>query len=330
MKFAVLCLVLVMAAVASAATTDSLLAQWTRFKMDYRKIYESTAEEAQRFRFFAKNLERAHELGNKMPSAKFGVTKFMDLAVEEFREQFLMKNLPPVDQAKLDAHYHNNPSYKRRNTAPTSYNWFTHGACTNVYNQGQCGSCWAFSATETIESYWHIKGHTLTQLSMQEIVDCDTTSYGCSGGWTYSAYEYVEQAGGIDSYSSYPYTSGGGKAGNCTQKGSPVATISGWQYVTQTDDEGEMVNYLASNGPLSVCVYAEAWMTYQSGVFMASACQGQIDHCVQATGYNTAASPGYWIVRNSWGTDWGIKGFIWLQYGANTCSIGDVVTSVTI
>jgi cysteine peptidase B len=331
MKTAVVCLVLLgMVALASASVPNSLLAQWNRFKQDYNRVYTSSVEESQRFRNFAKNLERARELNQKMPSARFGVTKFMDLSVEEFGDRYLMKNMPPVDQAKLNAHYHNNPAIKAYK-APSQFDWFTQGACTPVYNQGQCGSCWAFSATETIESYWKLAGNTLAQLSMEQVVDCDTTSYGCQGGWTYSAYEYVEQAGGIDSYNSYPYTAGGGDSGSCEfSQSNVVATISGWQYVSQNDDESEMQSYLASTGPLSVCVYAEAWMTYQSGVFMASQCQGQIDHCVQATGYNMNAGTPYWIVRNSWGTDWGINGFIWLQYGQNTCSIGDVATSVTI
>jgi len=166
---------------------------------------------------------------------------------------------------------------------------------------------------------------------MEQVVDCDDTCYGCSGGWTYLAYEYVMQQGGIDSYASYPYTAGNGNSGNCAFTQSSVVTpVSNWNYVTQSDDETEMQTYMVANGPLSICVYAEAWMSYTSGVFTADECQGQIDHCVQATGYNTASSTPYWIVRNSWGADWGVNGFIWLQYGQNTCSLGDVVTAVTI
>jgi len=322
----------VVASMVSASMPNSLLAHWTRFKAEHGRVYRDSVEEAQRFRNFAKNLERARELNAKMPSARFGVTKFMDMSVEEFRQQYLMTNLPKLDQVKLNAHYHNNATYKSL-AAPSSYDWFNKGACTPVYNQGQCGSCWAFSATETIESFYKLSSssHSLTKLSMEQVVDCDSTCYGCSGGWTYAAYEYVMSQGGIDSYASYPYIAGGGNSGNCNfQQGSVVTTISNWQYVTQSDDENEMKTYLTANGPLSICVYAEAWMTYQSGVFMASECQGQIDHCVQLTGYNMDASTPYWIVRNSWGTDWGVNGFIWLQYGQNTCSIGDVVTSVTI
>lgn len=334
MKFLLVCVVLLAtASLVSASLPNSLLAQWNRFKSDHGRVYQDSVEEAQRFRNFAKNLEHARELNAKMPSARFGVTKFSDLSVEEFKGKYLMPNMPALDQAKLNAHYHNNATYKAQQkvSAPTSFDWFTKGGCTPVYNQGQCGSCWAFSATETIESYYKLAGNPMTKLSMEQVVDCDSTCYGCSGGWTYAAYEYVMSQGGIDSYASYPYTAGGGNSGSCQySQSSMVTTISNWQYVTQSDDESEMQNYLVANGPLSICVYAEAWMSYQSGVFMASQCQGQIDHCVQLTGYNMGASTPYWIVRNSWGTDWGVNGFIWLQYGQNTCSIGDVVTSVTI
>jgi C1A family cysteine protease len=82
----------------------------------------------------------------------------------------------------------------------TNWDWFTQGVCTQVYNQGQCGSCWAFSATETIESYFAIGGNTLTQFSMEQIVDCDTTDQGCNGGFPENAYKYVQSAGGIESY----------------------------------------------------------------------------------------------------------------------------------
>jgi len=281
MKFVFVCLVLLAVATAVSATRpNSLLAQWNRFKADHGKVYQDSVEEALRFRNFAKNLERARELNAKMPSARFGVTKFMDLSVEEFKGKYLMTNLPALDQAKLNAHYHNNATYKAANPkAPAQFDWFTQGGCTPVYNQGQCGSCWAFSATETIESYYHLQGkHPITKLSMEQVVDCDSTCYGCSGGWTYAAYEYVMSQGGIDSYSSYPYTAGGGNSGNCQfSQSSVVTTISNWNYVTQSDDENEMKSYLLANGPLSICVYAEAWMTYTSGVFMASECQGQID-----------------------------------------------------
>jgi len=91
-----------------------------------------------------------------------------------------------------------------------------------------------------------------------------------------------------------------------------------------------MVNYLYANGPLSVCVDASEWSMYTGGIFPASSCSTSIDHCVDAIGYNIGSSTPYWIIRNSWGTDWGIQGYMQLQYGQDACAVAQVVTSAII
>lgn len=136
---------------------------------------------------------------------------------------------------------------------------------------------------------------------MQQIVDCDTTAYGCNGGWTSAAYNYVEKAGGIDSLSSYPYTA---ETGQCQFNPSNVlAKVSSWSYVTQSADTSKMLQWAYQSGPLSVCVDASSWQTYTGGVI--SNCGKQIDHCVQVTGFSTQSGTEAWNVRNSWGADWG-------------------------
>jgi len=164
---------------------------------------------------------------------------------------------------------------------------------------------------------------------MQQIVDCDPYDYGCSGGWPYNAYKYVIGNGGIDSFASYPYT---GYQGTCAFNSSNVAaTITSWQYVTQSQDESAMQSFVYKTGPPSICVDAIIWQTYTGGVITsASGCGTSLDHCVQLTGWFQMNGMTVWNVRNSWGTDWGYDGYVWVQEGANVCGIAEVVTSAII
>jgi C1A family cysteine protease len=193
---------------------------------------------------------------------------------------------------------------------------------TPVKNQGSCGSCWAFSATEQIESDAMRKLGVSYVLSPQQITSCDTTSQGCNGGWTEHAFNYVKRAGGIERESAYPYT---GTTGTCKASSSQfVIAVSGYSTVS---GESNMASYTQSNGPLSVCVDASTWNTYRGGIM--SSCGKSVNHCVQAVGVD-ARSGGYWKVRNSWGVSWGESGHIRLAYGANTCAITNDPTYVSV
>jgi len=301
--------------------------QFHKFMKKYNKTY-SSEELSYRFQVFQENLNRAAEYQSKekKDGATFGVTKFMDLTPEEFSQMYKMGNMTeklPYTAGPVKTDFSEKASGYSPN--PTNWDWFTQNVCTPVYNQGQCGSCWAFSATETIESYNVIAaGNALIGLSMEQIVDCDTTCYGCGGGWPYLAYQYVQGAGGIDSYSSYPYTAENGQAGSCNfQAGNVKATVSG--YTTISGETG-LYSQSSTQGPVSVCVDASSWQYYSGGVL--TSCGTSVDHCVQLTGYaNYGASGAYWIVRNSWGA-WGEAetGFIWIEIGQDLCLIGDYAT----
>jgi len=194
---------------------------------------------------------------------------------------------------------------------------------TPVKDQGQCGSCWAFSATETIESYWALAGNTLVGLSEEQIVDCDTNDGGCNGGNTQTAYQYVYSAGGMDTESAYPYN-GGGSSCNFDASG-VVAKIQ--NQGSSIDGEDGIYSQTSTAGPVSVCVAASTWQNYQGGIL--TSCDTQVDHCVQLTGYyNYGQSNAYWNVRNSWGADWGESGYIWVAIGQDLCQIGDDATIV--
>jgi cysteine peptidase B len=329
MKYALLVLALAMAVCASSINSDRKA--FADFQQKYAKHYESQDELQHRFRIFKANMKKADSLNAANPKATFGVTKFSDLSEEEFAQQYLMN---------FDATNYVAPSKKTNfsgkqnavgcNPDSTNYNWVSCGATTPIYNQGQCGSCWAFSATETIESYFFLAGNQLTQLAMEQIVDCDTAGQdqGCNGGFPSGAYQYVESAGGIEALSDYPYTAESGESGSCNfQQSDVVATVTGYNSI-----DGETGLYQqtssSSGGPVSVCVDASSWQNYNGGVL--TSCGSDVDHCVQLTGYaNYGQSGSYWIVRNSWGEDWGEQGFIWIEIGQDLCAIGDYATIVT-
>lgn len=221
-----------------------------------------------------------------------------------------------------------------RDAAPAKLDWTeTSGAVSPVKDQAQCGSCWAFSATEGIESgVFQSTGSASPELSPQQIVSCDKTDAGCNGGDLPTAFDYVESAGGLDTEEDYPYTSQTGSSGSC-KSSTPVVKISDYKYAVSpceggscsSQDEDGLKAALATQGPLSVCVNAESWNSYYGGV-LSGKCSGKynaLDHCVQLVGYDTTASTPYWKVRNSWGTSWGEKGFIRLPMGENSCGIAD-------
>jgi len=300
--------------------------QFLEFQHKYKKNYDSAAEFQKRFLIFEENMKSAERLTiANNGSARFGVTKFSDLSPEEFARFYLMPNftrsahkLPPAQPKK-------NPLFAPH---PNNFNWFTQGVCTAVYNQGQCGSCWAFSATETIESAWALSGQTLQRFSMEQIVDCDTGDGGCNGGVPMNAYQYVQGAGGLEPYRTYPYIAGGGQSGSCQyQQGSVVSGTGGFSPQSISGESG-LYQQTSQAGPASVCVDASTWQNYQGGVL--TDCTSNIDHCVQLTGYHSySGNNPYWIVRNSWGSDWGQSGFIWIAIGQDLCAIGDEASVVT-
>jgi len=312
-------------AVAFATTRD----EFELFKRTFNKFYATPEDNEYRFLIYEQNLARATALNKPDGLASYGVTKFMDLTPEEFQRFYLLPNLDVSKWPNAPVWEIENPHIKSsKSPLPTKFDWNSKGMVTAVKNQGQCGSCWAFSATETIESVDAIAGsQTPISLSVQQVVDCDTdgNDQGCDGGEPYGAYEYIMQAGGQEGESNYPYS---GSQGNCRfESGEIVDKISNWKYVTQSSDETVIQNYVYSNSPVSVCVDAETWQFYKGGVITdESNCGNTIDHCVQITGWKSENSTDCWNVRNSWGTDWGESGYVWVERGKDVCGIAQAVT----
>jgi len=285
---------------------------WESFKREHSKNYATVEEDLHRMEVFLHNLKVADERNwaeqKAGGSAIHGITKFSDLSQEEFAAFYLKSDVTMKTNAA-------EKGFVKANATETLVDWA--GILTTpVKDQGYCGSCWAFSATEQIETDAMRTLGVDYLLSPEQIVQCDKTSFGCSGGWTESAYLYVKNNGGLETEADYPYTSYLGRTGTCSSSTSlNKVTVSSFYTLSS---ESDMAAYVQSTGPLSVCVDANLWNSYSSGIL--SVCGTSVDHCVQAVGvYPTTG--GYWKVRNSWGTSWGESGFIRLAYGANTCAI---------
>jgi len=310
----------------SFAAADSHLFQFTQFVAKYGKYYNTQEEFEYRYQAFVKNLARIDELNarniKKGGQAVFGVNLFADMPAHEFAQR-LMKNVsaPVVDE-------------KTRITLPdeplTDIDWRNYGCVTAVKDQGQCGSCWAHSATEATESFAFLsKKYSLFDLSVQQTTACTYSYNGCNGGWPYDAYtNAIIKRNGEDTAASYPYNipeAGTCKFGNGPAD-APVANIVSYK----SPAKGQLANVLTSTGPPSVCLAAESWQMYTGGIL--KDCEGSVDHCVQAVGMVQSASEPYWIVRNSWGTSWGINGYIYLDSTVNDgdiCHIQEYITYPT-
>merc|ERR1719454_1369868 len=291
---------------------------WTQFKQDFSKSYALAEEHDARFLTFKTNVdfimshdERADEHGFTV-----GINQFADMTRTEFKKTMLTyqaerKQANPV---KI---------FDTTNLAD-SVDWTTKGAVTPVKNQGQCGSCWAFSTTGSVEGAYQIATGKLLSFSEQELVDCAGSygNQGCNGGLMDDGFKYIE-AKGDALESAYSYT---GKTGTCsTSKQSDAAIkpgkVTSFNDVT-TDSEPQMEAAVAQQ-PVSVAIEADqsGFQFYKTGVFSGT-CGTNLDHGVLVVGYGTDSGKDYWKVKNSWGTTWGQAGYILLEKGSKTNSTG--------
>jgi C1A family cysteine protease len=303
--------------VAVAACVPSQQA-WDAWKAKYEKVYENRVEEQVRRGIWNKNFERVaqHNLEESVGMHTYTqeMNFFADIDHDEYVSTYLME---PLDTTKTGLYAPE--EHEMLPGTPATQDWTTQGRVTPVKNQEQCGSCWAFSATGGLEGAWSIS-HSLISLSEQQLVSCDNTCSGCNGGWYTTAWQYLISYGGSISEANYPYTSGNGNSGTCQENGKPIAATVKSYTSTQKGSESSLENAVGNIGPVSVAIDASqpSFNSYSSGIYSSSGCSStSLDHAVLVVGYNQNSQGQYWIVKNSWGTNWGQAGYVWMAKNDN-------------
>uniref|UniRef100_A0ACD5Y666 Uncharacterized protein n=1 Tax=Avena sativa TaxID=4498 RepID=A0ACD5Y666_AVESA len=303
--------------------------RFQRWKAEHSKTYATPAEERRRLRVYAHNIryiEATNDDAGAGLTYELGETAYTDLTSDEFMAMYtappspLSSSSDDEDAATIittragpvhASSGHQLQVYMNESAgAPASVDWRASGAVTPVKNQGQCGSCWAFSTVAVVEGIHQIKTGKLASLSEQELVDCDTLDSGCDGGVSYHALQWITSNGGLAAEDDYPYTA---KDDACDTTKLPhhAASISGFRRVA-TRSEASLTNAVAMQ-PVAVSIEAGGanFQHYSNGVYNGP-CGTKLNHGVTVVGYGQEEETRerYWIVKNSWGEKWGDRGYL--------------------
>ena len=287
--------------------------EFHRFTHQHNKQYPSYDEYMIRHKNFINNYHMIQVHNQLNHGYTLGINQFSDMSQREFKEF--------VESSKLHIDRFNQHTLTNTMSGdvPNSVDWREKGAVTGVKNQKQCGSCWAFSTTGSIEGAYAIAKGKLVPLSEQQLVDCDKGDNGCNGGIMTSAYEYVIRNGGLDSETCYPYEA---RDDTCRfDKSCVSATISSYGSVSANNDKA-MIEALARQ-PISIAIYAagSTFQHYNGGVYDDPTCysdESHLDHGVLLVGYGTTDDgKDYYILKNSWDTTWGENGYMRIARGEN-------------
>lgn len=274
-----------------------------KWSLLYKKNYNSFEEKNYRFNVFRKNYLRVEEINKRNFHWRAGLNKFSDMSEQEVEIKYFgykrpVKAFQPMKDNSLQA-------------LPKSIDWREKGKINPIKNQGSCGSCWAFSAIAAIESNTAIKFDRLLTLSEQQLVDCSGSfgNNGCNGGLMDNAFKYMEKFG-ITSELQYPYKAEDGK---CNES-QVIAAASVLSYHDIPSMDNDSLKASVARQVVSVAIHANQIIHYKSGVFH-SYCGTQLNHGVAVVGYGNDEKSGldFWIVRNSWGEDWGNNGYILIE-----------------
>jgi cathepsin L len=301
---------------------DEHFTNWVNFKQTHGKSYKSVEEEAARFLVFVDNYKYIQEHNKQFEAGvhtfDLGVNQFADMKNDEFRALYNGYKQKP----RYSVNVFQAPA---NSTIPASVDWRTKGYVTPVKDQKQCGSCWAFSATGSLEGQHFKKTGKLVSISEQNLVDCSQKfgNEGCNGGWMDSAFEYIQDNKGIDTEVSYPYEA---KDRPCRFKTENVGADDDGFVDIKHNSEADLEAAIATIGPISVAIDASrmSFQFYKSGVYNEQRCSSSmLDHGVLAVGYDTTdKGEKYYIVKNSWAESWGDKGYILMSRGKNNqCGI---------
>ncbi|XP_053488299.1 procathepsin L-like [Ictalurus furcatus] len=326
-RMRVLLAIISFVALASADRISLEDLEFSAWKLKFGKIYKSVEEESQRKMIWLENRKMVlvHNMlaDQGLKSYRLGMNYFSDLDNQEYRQSVFKGCLRSFNSTKR----HSASTFLRQAggaVLPDTVDWRDKGYVTKVKDQKDCGSCWAFSATGALEGQTFRKTAKLVSLSEQQLVDCSRSfgNMGCGGGWMHWSFEYVKENGGLDTEDSYPYEA---KDGPCRYNPATTgATCTGYVNITYTD-ENALQEAVATIGPISVAIDAGhiSFGQYTSGIYDEPNCSStDLDHGVLVVGYGTENGQDYWLVKNSWGLDWGDKGYIKMSRNKNNqCGI---------
>eukprot|EP00252_Welwitschia_mirabilis_P023993 TRINITY_DN6945_c0_g1_i1.p1 TRINITY_DN6945_c0_g1~~TRINITY_DN6945_c0_g1_i1.p1 ORF type:complete len:366 (+),score=93.59 TRINITY_DN6945_c0_g1_i1:72-1169(+) len=292
---------------------ESLKGLYEKWAAQHRTRALDREEHDRRFHVFKENVKHIDSVNKKKGPYQLRLNKFADLTNEEFKAKYLGLK---VDKARMLRHglthrVSDSFIYEGSNQIPASIDWRKKAAVSPVKNQGQCGSCWAFSTVVAVEGINAIKSGKLVSLSEQQLVDCDSTNSGCNGGIMDNAFKYIMETGGLAPEDVYPYMA---EESTCDSKlqATGLVTIDGYKDVPPNNEKA--LKKAVAAQPVSVAIEAGGsnFQFYHKGIFTGK-CGTQLDHGVAIVGYGSEGGKDYWIVRNSWGADWGESGYVRMQ-----------------
>lgn len=302
--------------------------EWDSYKKQYGKVYKDPIEDSFRLKLYLDKkirVEKHNELYRKgFTTFTMGINRFTDMTDLEVDEM--------MNGFRQPSDYQHKKVYQNKmevSSVPAAIDWRNQGYVTEVKDQANCGSCWAFSATGALEGQNFAKSGKLVSLSEQNLVDCSRAynTSGCEGGWMDQAFVYVALNGGIDTEESYGYE---GVEGVCRFNVSNVGgTCSGYVDLA-SGDENLLKSAVGIVGPVSVVIDASrsSFQSYSGGIYYDASCNPQnLNHGVLVVGYDTSQGQDYWIVKNSWGVYWGEEGYIRMSRNKNNnCGIASAAS----
>ena len=284
---------------------DDDIKSFDKFVLDFNKTYVSCDVKDLAFDNFRSNLRRIDTHVYEKAGYKIGINQFADMSISDFNKwkgDGCYNTLPTTKSCRI---------FQRQNeiNIPSTIDWRDKNVVTPVKDQGQCGSCWAFSATGSIEGAWAIKTGELVSISEQQLVDCSASygNQGCAGGLMDLAFEYAID-NGMCTEDEISYT---GKDGSCKECINPTVKVTDCLDI-QSGDQVALKEAVA-NGPVSIAIEADTltFQLYTSGIISSTRCGTNLDHGVLIVGYGVEADGNmYWLVKNSWGSGWGDNGYV--------------------
>jgi cathepsin O len=306
---------------------DEVELQFLDYLEKFHKTYDGDMYQS-KLQAFKKSLDNINALNSNKTgdSAVYGLTKFSDMLPEEFLNKHLHLNLSQRFIPHSNKHHHHHPD--KRSTLPQKIDWREKKVVTKVHNQGNCGACWAYSVVETIESMYGIKTQTTEDLSVQEIIDCaGNNNDGCNGGDVCSLLSWMTITNfTIHKKSDY------GKNSRCGKVSAQGVQLQDFVCDRLVGSENAMMKLLVNIGPLAVAVNAQTWQNYIGGVIEYH-CDGDVsslNHAVQIVGYDLTAKIPHYIVRNTWGEDWGDRGYLYIAVDKNMCGVANEVSALKV